>query len=69
MAGQYPNNTANILNSTIVCNSVVHLIDRVLLPTNSTQTIPAPGNGLNQTLAGTATTASNATGALFPGLK
>ena len=64
MTGLYPSNTANVLNSTSVCNSVVYVIDKVLLPANSTAAIPAPGNGLAQNNAPTA----NSTGALFPGL-
>lgn len=29
MAGQYPGNIANVLSSTTVCNSIVHVIDQV----------------------------------------
>lgn len=64
VTGLYPNNTANVLNSTTVCNSVVYVIDKVLLPANSTAAIPAPGNGLVQNDA----PATNSSGALFPGL-
>ena len=65
VSGQSPNDTANVLNSTTVCNSVVHIIDKVLLPTDSLTSVPAPGNGLNSTasLAGNVTS-----GPLFPGL-
>ncbi len=31
VAGQYPNNIANILSSTSVCNSIVHVVDQVRL--------------------------------------
>ena len=48
VSGNFPNNTANILNTTVICNSVVHLVDKVLLPTDALATVPAPGNGLNQ---------------------
>ena len=51
MSGKYPNDTANIVNSTIVCNSYLHVIDTLLLPTPSLATIPAPGNGLNLSAA------------------
>jgi hypothetical protein len=65
VSGQYPNNTATILNSTAVCNSIVHVVDQVLLPTASLATVPSPGNGL----PGAAANASAAAGgSLFPGL-
>ncbi len=64
MHGNFPNNAASILNSTRVCNSYVHIVDAVLLPTASLATVPAPGNGLNNSAAAPAPTA----GALFPGL-
>ncbi len=64
VTGLYPNDTANVLNSTNVCNSVVYVVDKVLLPANSTAAIPAPGNGLLQNNA----PMSNSSGALFPGL-
>ena len=64
MSGQAPNDTANVLNSTSVCNSVVHIIDKVLLPTDSLASVPAPGNGLNSTALASNTTS----GPLFPGL-
>ena len=65
MSGQSPNDTANVLNSTTVCNSVVHIIDKVLLPTDSLTSVPAPGNGLNSTVSLAGNTTS---GPLFPGL-
>ena len=51
VSGRYPNDTANILNSTTVCNSYMHVIDSLLLPTASLATIPAPGKGLNLSAA------------------
>lgn len=66
MAGQYPNNTATILNATTICNSRVYVIDKVLLPANSTQFIPSPGNGL---VIANSSASSNSSAALFPGLR
>ena len=67
MSGNYPNNTATVLNSTNVCNSIVHVVDQVLLPTASLATVPAPGNGLNKSAA-TAVSSAAPAAALFPGL-
>ena len=67
MSGQSPNDTASVLNSTTVCNSVVHIIDKVLLPTDSLTSVPAPGNGLNST-ASAALAGNTTSGPLFPGL-
>ena len=66
VAGQSPNNTANILNATTICNSRVYIVDKVLLPANSTQFIPSPGNGL--VIANTSAS-SNSSAPLFPGLR
>ncbi|CAL5228405.1 g11533 [Coccomyxa viridis] len=65
VTGQYPNNTANILNATTICNSQVYIVDKVLLPANATQFIPSPGNGL---VIANSSASSNASAALFPGL-
>ena len=66
VTGQYPNNTANILNATTICNSQVYIVDKVLLPANSTQFIPSPGNGL---VIANNSASSNSSAALFPGLR
>ena len=66
VAGQYPNNTANILNATTICNSRVYIVDKVLLPANSTQFIPSPGNGL---VIANSSASSNSSAPLFPGLR
>ncbi len=66
VAGNFPNDTANVLNSTNVCNSIVHVVDKVLLPTASLATVPAPGSGLNKTA--TAVSSATSAAALFPGL-
>ena len=66
VTGQYPNNTANILNATTICNSQVYIVDKVLLPANATQFIPSPGNGL---VIANSSASTNSSAALFPGLR
>ncbi|BDA48212.1 Uncharacterized protein sll1483 at N-terminal half [Coccomyxa sp. Obi] len=66
VAGQYPGNKANILRSTSVCNSIVHVVDQVLLPTDSLDTVPPPGNGLT---GGQAAGQPSGIAGLFPGLR
>ncbi|CAL8466019.1 g5555 [Coccomyxa elongata] len=67
VAGQYPGNKANILSSTSVCNSIVHVVDQVLLPTASLDTVPPPGNGLTGGQA--AGQQPGGIAGLFPGLR
>ena len=68
ISGMFPGNTANILNTTTLCNSIVHVVDQVLLPTASLATVPAPGNGLNKTAPTAVASAASTAAALFPGL-